>query len=592
MPTVFRGPRSSKQTKIVKIYGGIGGSGGRGGVIGGDGGMGEGPRVRIGVARTVTNINKNYSTPPQVPSGFRTIPLGDIDLQREIQLDSDSGIVSLRRLYSAKIEGSDATRTVAMYEGDAAELEWRRDTKRYMAIRHSNIVQLYATASFGNIHAAIFHDDFIPLQDFLDIYEGSHLSTVYIRVHTDIGLRAVNEYYRSIFGGMLQSPNCTFFIRRSTGRFCVDLVIPGGQIYLPEFELGSMPTQRGLEFLEEEDSETTIIHSLTLNQYHLVALESSDIHSISISPSATVNICSVVDCPTFHDLLEIAWLPNAELSSPRGWDSKKWGVGELMPDGWTRIVLDDAVNGEFSVAWRLEKNDFWLSQAHHIFSTLQITSNFEDYVVLERIRFTLTVSAVEGPTSTGFLFLCPPKHFQTGETSFKWPDCPAYWSLDASGAKRLTSADAINFGFPSYSISTHIRGLSWDASDYVELRHFHKGKGFDPDSQDLARHLGYELYQVADQLTVPFAHIDDEDSPHFSDAEDTDHDDVAAGSRHPEVPVSSPFVEIVDLTGIDRDAEEVPLSRRLKFVLNVQLSLIMFLALSWVLGIFHESLLM
>ncbi|KAJ6463011.1 hypothetical protein C8R45DRAFT_1026724 [Mycena sanguinolenta] len=122
MPTVFRGPRRSKQPKIVKIYGGMGGSGGRGGVIGGDGGIGEGPRVKIGVARSVTNINKNYSTAPAVvPSGFRTIPLGDIDLQREIQWDSDSGVVSLRTLHSAKIEGSVVTRTVAVYHGNAAE---------------------------------------------------------------------------------------------------------------------------------------------------------------------------------------------------------------------------------------------------------------------------------------------------------------------------------------------------------------------------------------------------------------------------------------------------------------------------------------
>ena len=87
--------------------------------------------------RAVTNIHKNYST-PTVPSGnlaskagrdsdaeyytgFRTIPLGDIDLQREIQLDSHSGVASLRRLHSARVEGKASDVTVAIYQGAGAK---------------------------------------------------------------------------------------------------------------------------------------------------------------------------------------------------------------------------------------------------------------------------------------------------------------------------------------------------------------------------------------------------------------------------------------------------------------------------------------
>ncbi|KAJ6463009.1 hypothetical protein C8R45DRAFT_791924, partial [Mycena sanguinolenta] len=126
----------------------------------------------------------------------------------------------------------------------------------------------------------------------------------------------------------------------------------------------------------------------------------------------------------------------------------------------------------------------WLSQANHIFTTLQISSNFQDYVVAQRIDFTVTISTVEGTTPTGFLFLCPPKRFRKGRSSFKWPDCPAYWSLDPSGAERLTLEDAVNLGFPSFSFLMEICGKSWDASVYAGLRQFHQTKGFDPDSQD------------------------------------------------------------------------------------------------------------
>ncbi|KAJ7041112.1 hypothetical protein C8F04DRAFT_169961 [Mycena alexandri] len=65
---------------------------------------------------------------PILPSDFRMIPLGDIDLQKEIHLNEISGTVSrqraagtVRRLYSAKIEGKNSNMTVALYQGENAE---------------------------------------------------------------------------------------------------------------------------------------------------------------------------------------------------------------------------------------------------------------------------------------------------------------------------------------------------------------------------------------------------------------------------------------------------------------------------------------
>jgi hypothetical protein len=66
--------------------------------------------------------------------------------------------------------------------------------------------------------------------------------------------------------------------------------------------------------------------------------------------------------------------------------------------------------------------------------------------------------------------------------------------------------DATALGFPSITQSTKIWGLSWDASVYAGLRQFHEVKGFNPDSQDVARHLGKRLYQPAPEADGPFAH--------------------------------------------------------------------------------------
>jgi hypothetical protein len=56
------------------------------------------------------------------------IPMGEIDLQHEIRVGNESGFVyhqrqsgHVRRMYSAKVEGRESSRTVAIYQGDRAE---------------------------------------------------------------------------------------------------------------------------------------------------------------------------------------------------------------------------------------------------------------------------------------------------------------------------------------------------------------------------------------------------------------------------------------------------------------------------------------
>lgn len=120
---------------------------------------------------------------------------------------------------------------------------------------------------------------------------------------------------------------------------------------------------------------------------------------------------------------------------------------------------------------------------------------------MNSIYFEFTISVIT-TAPKGFLFLCPPEDFQTGPSSFAFPDCPAYWSLDPLGIDKLNTADAANLGFPSIRLCIKVKGKSWDTSLYVGLRHFHLVKGFDPDSQDLARHLGHPLYRLSGEMPV------------------------------------------------------------------------------------------
>ncbi|KAJ7455110.1 hypothetical protein FB451DRAFT_1278465 [Mycena latifolia] len=121
--------------------------------------------VAGGQFKSITNVN---NAAPIVPFDFRRIPLGDLDLLNEIRFSSDVvhrkyGRHSVRRLYSARIYGSKSPMTVALYRGDTAEEEWRRDVSQYSSLRHPNLVQLFATASSSGIYAAIFHDSWCLL---------------------------------------------------------------------------------------------------------------------------------------------------------------------------------------------------------------------------------------------------------------------------------------------------------------------------------------------------------------------------------------------------------------------------------------------
>ncbi|KAJ7760757.1 hypothetical protein B0H14DRAFT_3511064 [Mycena olivaceomarginata] len=74
-----------------------------------------------------------------------------------------------------------------------------------------------------------------------------------------------------------------------------------------------------------------------------------------------------------------------------------------------------------------------------------------------------------------------------------------------------------------YKKRVPVRGKSSDTNVYAGLRRFHQGKGFDPESQDVARHLGYPLYEFTSEVDPRFADVEDEDASEYplsNDSED------------------------------------------------------------------------
>ncbi|KAF7337011.1 hypothetical protein MVEN_02137700 [Mycena venus] len=537
--------------------------------------------------------NVAFTTAAAEPSDLRRIPLGDIDLQHEIRLDNDSGVVSLRRVHSAKIDRGRSIVTVAIYQGDGAKREWREAITKYMSVRHPNIIQICGTARSGDIHATIFHDDLIPLQQFLNLYRHSHFSTVYIYVHCIMEFEATRRYLQSTFQRRLGHEDCTFWMRRSTGRLCADLAYTGNMYFTDVYDFSDAHAtsfQQGIQSLGGPGQDAQIIEFLTLNQYHDIChgdLRQS--RCISILSPVTVNLGAVISCSPgdqLDDLGEIACLPvYAERSAyAYRWstlDTSRVNVGEVMDDSWTRCASGDLPFSKMGLWASAPCTGFWLSQANHIFSHLQILSNHQNYALVEEIVFEIVIaSAITAEPPEGFLFLCPPEDFHIGLASFRWPDCPAYWALDPLGTERLSMEDATGLGFPLILLSTRIEGSSWDAGVYAGLRQFHEANGFDPESLDVAMHLGHELYEFSGEINGPYAHVDDAEDDCGPINADYNSEHTQQTSSWVPLNPSPTFVDqhSEHIIGLQ---EELPVSQTFKFFVNAQLTLILVLTSFW-----------
>ncbi|KAJ7036918.1 hypothetical protein C8F04DRAFT_457288 [Mycena alexandri] len=132
----------------------------------------------------------------------------------------------------------------------------------------------------------------------------------------------------------------------------------------------------------------------------------------------------------------------------------------------------------------------WFSQANYIFNSLSIDTNESDYVFIEQVEFRVHLSRTSATPATGYLFIRP---FDMEETSMQ----PAYWSRDANGAEELCPRRARKLGFPDLEAFVTAWGQSWDGFVYSALRQFHQGKGFNPEDESMAQHLGYPRYRLS-----------------------------------------------------------------------------------------------
>ncbi|KAF7353231.1 hypothetical protein MSAN_01510900 [Mycena sanguinolenta] len=470
------------------INGGRGGSGGRGGDQGGDGGVGHGPTIYFGQPQE------------REPSEFRTIRLGDVKLVKEVVVGRQRQGVVARRIYHAQIRRDPGTVTIAMYQGDGAEKEWRQHVAKYESIRHPNIMQLYGLVSTKGLYAMVFHDELIPFCQFLRRFEHSSILRTYtigyclIMKSTEFG--EATNYIDDAIGKRQYGYDHQQASSVSTSP-------PSGPGTF--FNILKSPVLR-LEnlSLDAPNSEDILISSLSNDQYHELCCQYpiARLQCFQVSTRHPVGP-GIFRSDSQHEtcvrITEPLILPAAELY----WNLGGRAPGELLPNSWTRYDPGRAYTLRLKLQllfWEHRIVKAWLAQASCIFTELQEVAHVEDYVCIHGVEFTLRITD-EREIPEGYLFVCPPHDLRTSTerhaSLYQWPACPAYWSLDPSGADRLSTEDARNLGFPAIHIETVVTGLSWDHSIYHGLRRFHEGKGFNPESQEVARRLGYPVFEVS-----------------------------------------------------------------------------------------------
>ncbi|KAF7371668.1 hypothetical protein MVEN_00022900 [Mycena venus] len=270
---------------------------------------------------------------PPLQDDFRRIPLGDIDLLQEIHVDYASGIVDLPH--------------------ERGRVQRRNGSKIFR-----NIVR------FGKFYIhTLVQLDLIPLAQILGQYRHSPILTVYIYACSDLDhqvrkltehsrlptfVQEVNHYFHSEFQQWLLWEKCTFWIRRSTGRLCIELIPPRNSIYL-EYNLDqeAVPLRiQGNYLLSASVTDAMVIDTLTLEAYHRIFYYNLDhLRRISISTPMTVNLGTVFRCSYIsqpEDCSEIASV--SVLPYMGSWWSSNKSMGEKMEDGRTRFHSNDLFN--------------------------------------------------------------------------------------------------------------------------------------------------------------------------------------------------------------------------------------------------------
>ncbi|KAJ6449889.1 hypothetical protein C8R45DRAFT_947167 [Mycena sanguinolenta] len=210
--------------------------------------------------------------------------------------------------------------------------------------------------------------------------------------------------------------------------------------FITDSTVQKLPSLQSIRALHDLKQESCVIAALTFHEWYSLCHSCfTQYRSSDISWQSEVKVGSISRWSSgrqFVDAVEIAWaVPDPDTNPQLSfgyWHHKRLGMpAEMDMSGISIFYMMYNSCDVFDSTFIVRKSTYfqwWLSQANHIFTQLEISSNYDDYV---------------------------------------------YWSLDPQGRTRLSVEEASNLGFPSLEVKTSVIVQSWGDNIYAALR-----KGF------------------------------------------------------------------------------------------------------------------
>ncbi|KAK7057845.1 hypothetical protein R3P38DRAFT_3169351 [Favolaschia claudopus] len=505
------------------------------------------------------HITAEQGAPRGRPKAFREIDWCDIFLEDNLDVVrarvATSGRCSvLRNIYSAKIEGQhNPDKTVVIYEGDGAKQMWYEDISKYLRVRHPRVLQLFGVSYSAGMFAAIFHRqgnvcgfsenlclichiDLVPAEHVIEDYSHEAITKIYFSAF----LIQEYRYHAAELARMLQVKKLTIFDDSSfwlntAGKLYIELGrrkqlesliwisyyarFPQLARLVKSTEL--IPAHQLLEIIKNLTLEGFYRH-FTPNLFSL-ALEKGT--SVKFRPGSIIGLrlpqherltadkirLSLSNEYASRYVKEVAFVNEFKGINPTLYIQ---GQGRMMENGWIRAKIPrytgtgkaKYIKTQLDV-YIHKASELFASQAVYIFSHVKNYSPLNFYVIVSgiTIRFVLMPTRkriqLRGRVS---LFLPPAKDLLSPDGArLQYSNRAPYWSLHPSGNPPLAPELVSALGLPSVQTKISINGIFFSPQFYESIAQFHRQKGFDPTSQDVAREMGLPLYHLVDDETDP-----------------------------------------------------------------------------------------
>ncbi|KAK7063360.1 hypothetical protein R3P38DRAFT_2818279 [Favolaschia claudopus] len=456
---------------------------------------------------------------------FRRIRLGDIVLGKDIGgVQRVYGRNVVRRVYRAKIYGWESPMTVTTYEGQEKDVNevWDEYISLHMRLRHPNVLQLFGIMSAQGLYAAIYHDEYISWEQMKQMYSRTPTQQVYFEHFHGNEFKAHGPYIAFMknlqYLGMRQ---CTYWFDRS-GKMCIEDT-PTLNAQFQTHSVEANMTIHSPKYILPPMEASGMIDSLDLKSYYreLIGLGLWwQVRTLPLARHSTIRPHGVVK-DVAGDLQEVAYL---QLNHT---PAKKWSFQggnvvypgyfgtHMLLNGWTRCSEKFAEHSQlrdFSFKLQLccgspeAPQELFSPFAQANYITSHLGTECSSYSFIGTVYASYSFTSWQLPESLGeiFLFLPPSRGFFTPNlTRCCFTTEEHYWSFDPSGNDRLSPNEALNLGLPQASLEILVSQIYVDETLFKDLHTFHTMKGFNPDSQEIAKHLGLPLFYFGDEGDPP-----------------------------------------------------------------------------------------